>query len=110
MVFAYLKPVLVILLNFLEPPPPNPPPPLAPAPADLDSEQSILDSLIGVYTTALYFLYFVVVKNTLAIFDCSKNAQVRCLYMLWEQYVFVESFCMPPPPFAPCKGWCLATA
>jgi hypothetical protein len=35
----------------------------------------VLDSLVGVYITALYFLYFVVVKNTLAIFDCSPNAQ-----------------------------------
>ena len=35
----------------------------------------MLDSLIGVYITALYFLYFVVVKNTLAVFACSTNAQ-----------------------------------
>jgi hypothetical protein len=44
--------------------------------AVLTDDDSVLDSLVGVYITALYFLYFVVVKNTLGIFDCTKNAQV----------------------------------
>lgn len=39
------------------------------------SGESSLDAFIGIYTTALYFLYFVVVRNSLTIFSCSLNEQ-----------------------------------
>ena len=40
---------------------------------DALSGTNTLDAFIGLYTTALYFMYFVVVRNALTIFACSPN-------------------------------------